>query len=95
MAELADSVAQSRSRTTHTIARLENAGLVAREASPDDGRGVLALLTAAGLTRLQEAAHTHVNGVRAYLVDAVSADAFHAIGRAFDTVRRELHGKPF
>ncbi|UYM04254.1 MarR family winged helix-turn-helix transcriptional regulator [Solicola gregarius] len=95
MAELAASVAQSRSRTTHTIARLQNAGLVAREASPDDGRGVLAQLTTAGLSRLEEAAHTHVRGVREYLVDAVSPDDFAAIGRAFDAIRRELHGKPF
>lgn len=95
MAELADSVAQSRSRTTHTIARLENAGLVAREASPDDGRGVLALLTSTGLARLEEAAHTHVRGVREYLVDAVAPEDFAAIGRAFDTIRRDLHGKPF
>ena len=95
MAELAQSVAQSRSRTTHTIARLQNAGLVAREASPDDGRGVLALLTATGLRRLEEAAHTHVRGVRAYLLDAVTGDEFTAIGKAFDAVRRELGGKPF
>ncbi|MDN5856974.1 MAG: MarR family transcriptional regulator [Actinomycetia bacterium] len=95
MAELADAVTQSRSRTTHTIARLENAGIVARSASPDDGRGVLAQLTATGFDRLREAAHTHVNGVREYLVDAISPDDLEAVGHAFDTVRRNLHGKPF
>ena len=95
MAELAAAVTQSRSRTTHTIARLENAGIVARTASPDDGRGVLAQLTTTGFDRLREAAHTHVQGVRDYLVDAVAADDFNTIGRSFDTVRRNLHGKPF
>lgn len=95
MAELADSVAQSRSRTTHTIARLENAGIVVRAASGDDGRGVVAQLTSTGFDRLGEAAHTHVRGVREYLVDAVSPEDFAAIGRAFDSIRRDLHGKPF
>ncbi len=95
MAELADAVAQSRSRTTHTIARLENAGVVARSASPDDGRGVLAQLTSTGFDRLREAAHTHVDGVREYLVDAISPDDLDAVGRVFDIVRRNLHGKPF
>lgn len=95
MAELADSVAQSRSRTTHTIARLENAGIVVRAASNDDGRGVVAQLTSTGFDRLREAAHTHVQGVREYLVDAVSPEDFAAIGNVFDDVRRDLHGKPF
>ena len=36
MAVLADSVTQSRSRTTHTIARLQTAGLVERTASPEE-----------------------------------------------------------
>ena len=95
MAELADAVSQSRSRTTHTIARLENAGIVARSASPDDGRGVLAHLTSAGFDRLRTAAHTHVNGVREYLVDAIGPEDLDAVGRAFEVVRRNLHGKPF
>lgn len=88
MAELAASVTHSRSRTTHTIARLQRNGLVERTASPDDGRGVLAILTTSGFDRLREAAHTHVRGVRDYLVDIVSAEEFEAVGRVFDTVRR-------
>lgn len=95
MAVLADSVTQSRSRTTHTIARLENAGLVARTASPDDGRGVLATLTSTGLERLREAAHTHVRGVRDYLVDAIPPQDFEAVGRVFEGLRQRLHGKKF
>ena len=40
MALLADSVSHSRSRVTHTVARLEKAGLVRRAACESDGRGV-------------------------------------------------------
>ncbi|MGH3358352.1 MAG: MarR family winged helix-turn-helix transcriptional regulator [Nocardioidaceae bacterium] len=95
MAVLADSVAQSRSRTTHTIARLQNAGLVERTASPEDGRGVLAMLTSKGFDRLREASHTHVRGVRDYLVDATATPDFEAIGRVFEGLRKRLDGKKF
>src|SRR5689334_23809018 len=40
MAILADAMCHSRSRVTHTIARMERAGLVTRGASDTDGRGV-------------------------------------------------------
>ena len=41
MAQLADALAHSRSRMTHTVARMEKAGLVQRGASPEDGRGIV------------------------------------------------------
>jgi DNA-binding MarR family transcriptional regulator len=86
MAELADSVHHSRSRLTHTIARMEAVGLVERLSCPSDGRGVLARLTKEGYARLEDAAPFHVSGVRDGLVDRVSAEDFAAIGRAFTAV---------
>jgi DNA-binding MarR family transcriptional regulator len=87
MAELASSVSHSRSRTTHTISRMERDGIVDRIACPQDGRGVMAVLTAAGYQRLQEASHTHVDGVRRHLVDLVDPADFQALGRVFDAVK--------
>ena len=86
MAELASSVSHSRSRTTHTISRMERAGIVGRSACSEDGRGVMAVLTPAGYQRLQAAAHTHVRGVRRHLMDLVHPDDFQALGRVFDAV---------
>src|SRR3954453_1253552 len=63
MAELADAVSHSRSRVTHTIARLEREGIVQRGQCSDDGRGVSAVLTDHGFSVLEAAAHTHVQGV--------------------------------
>src|SRR5690349_17027845 len=60
MSDLADDVVSSRSRLTHTVARLERDGLVARRASTCDGRGVECALTDRGFAVLSEAAHTHV-----------------------------------
>ncbi|MDP9444589.1 MAG: MarR family transcriptional regulator [Actinomycetota bacterium] len=86
MAELAASLNHSRSRLTHTVARLEAAGLVARGSCSDDRRGVYAELTEAGYRLLVAAAPTHVAGVRRYLVDAVSEEDFAAVGRVFSAV---------
>lgn len=95
MAVLADAISHSRSRVTHTIARLEKDGLVSRQACPSDGRGVEAAITSAGIAALSEAAPTHVAGVRAYLVDLVGAEDFNAVGRVFDAVTdRLVEGNP-
>lgn len=93
MAELASSVSHSRSRLSHTIARLETAGLVRRESCPGDGRGVLAVLTQDGFDRLDRASHDHVTSVREYLVDVVSPADLAAIGRAFGQVSDRLAGE--
>ena len=92
MAELADSVHHSRSRLTHTIARMEAAGLVERRSCPSDRRGVLARLTDEGYERLVEAAPLHVAGVRDAFVDAVDPEDFVAIGRAFEAVTKRAAG---
>ena len=86
MAMLADSVSHSRSRVTHTVTRMERAGLVARDACVSDGRGVEAVLTEHGRTTLAGAAPTHVAGVRRMLVDLVDDQDFDAVGRVFDAV---------
>ncbi len=90
MAELADAVKNSRSRITHTIARLERTGLVERRQCPSDGRGVFAHLTDAGYRKLSDAAHEHVESVRQALVDVVADDDLVAIGRAFEAVADTL-----
>jgi DNA-binding MarR family transcriptional regulator len=90
MSHLADAVAHSRSRLTHTISRMEDAGLVKRLHSPEDRRGVFANLTTHGFSVLEEAAHTHVTGVRRYLVDLVAAQEFAALGRVMNTVTDQL-----
>ena len=90
MAALADALAHSRSRVTHTVTRMEKAGLVQRSSSPDDGRGILATLTAKGEDLLVRAAPTHVAGVRAHLVDLANDEDFAALGRVFDAVSDHL-----
>lgn len=86
MSELADAVHQSRSRLTHTIARMERGGLVERMGCPTDRRGVWAHLTQVGLDLLEQAAPSHVAAVRRNLVDVADPQDFRALGRVFAAV---------
>jgi len=63
MAELADRALISRSGMTRRVTRLVQEGLVRREHSDADGRGVVIQLTNSGLDRLSVAAPVHVRGV--------------------------------
>lgn len=91
MSALADLVVQSRSRVTHTATRLERRGLVNREASPEDGRGVDLALTAAGRETVERLARLHVESVRAHFVDLLTPEQFRAVGAAMALVRS--HGR--
>jgi DNA-binding MarR family transcriptional regulator len=64
MGDLAEQLLSLPSRVTRQIRRLETAGLVRREASPDDRRGVLASITGAGRAAVADAMATYVEGVR-------------------------------
>lgn len=90
MAQLADALAHSRSRVTHTVARMEKAGLVQRSSSPEDGRGIVATLTDKGMDLLRRAAPVHVRGVRAHLVDLAGDEDFAALGRVMGAVSDHL-----
>src|SRR3954454_18816569 len=80
MSELASSVLLSRSGLTRLVDRLEREGLVERRACPDDARGTLAVLTPAGLARLQEAWVTHLRGVREHMISRFDADELATLG---------------
>ncbi len=90
MADLAERLHQSRSRLTHTVGRLEAAELVRRTSCTSDKRGVWAELTESGLSLLEQAAPTHVEGVRDNLVDLADPDDFAAVGRVFDAVSEHI-----
>jgi DNA-binding MarR family transcriptional regulator len=82
MSRLADGLAYSRSRVTHTVRRMEEAGYVRRLADAGDGRGVNCRMTPKGRAALVDAAPTHVEIVRTYLVDVLDRDELLALGNA-------------
>ncbi|KAE8764362.1 MarR family winged helix-turn-helix transcriptional regulator [Georgenia thermotolerans] len=85
MSVLADELVHSRSRLTHTIRRMEAAGLVERSSCPDDRRGVNCTLTPAGFARLEAVAPGHVESVRARLVDRISPAQLRQLGEIMAT----------
>ena len=72
MTDLAARLKLSPSGITRRIDGLVRDGLVERRRCPSDRRGSNAVLTDKGLRLLQEAAPTHLRGVRAHFVDQLS-----------------------
>ncbi len=87
MSTLAALIVQSRSRVTHTAARLERRGWVRRTPAPDDGRGVLLELTEQGHEAIRRFAIVHVGSVRRHLVDILTPAQFSALGEAMQAIR--------
>jgi DNA-binding MarR family transcriptional regulator len=90
MSELAGELAHSRSRLTHTIRRMENAGLVERTPCLEDARGVNCTMTAVGWARLVDAAPAHVESVRDHLVDVLTPEQLAALGAAMEVIGTAL-----
>ncbi|QOR70048.1 MarR family transcriptional regulator [Ruania alkalisoli] len=90
MSRLAHDVVSSRSRLTHTVRRMEAAGLVQRRSAADDGRGVDCVLTDVGFEQLKAAAPAHVESVRRRLVDVLTPEQLATVGEAFTEIIREI-----
>lgn len=69
MSELAAACNLSLSGMTRVVIRLEKQGWVQRAKCVEDGRGWNAVLTEAGLARLERAWPAHLSSVRRHLVD--------------------------
>ncbi|MET9298992.1 MULTISPECIES: MarR family winged helix-turn-helix transcriptional regulator [Micromonospora] len=91
MGDLADRLVFSPSRLTYQITTMQKRGLVAKEACPADRRGSEAVLTAAGLLALREAAPHHLRSVRAHLIDDLDDAEVACLTRVFERLGRRLH----
>src|SRR5579885_3395251 len=74
MSDLASRSLSSRSRLSHAVARLEEAGWVRRETCDSDKRGQWAVLTDEGFAKLEEAAKGHVATVRCRVFDQLTPE---------------------
>ncbi len=90
MSELADRTLSSRSRLSHQVDRLTDAGLVDREPCSEDRRGYFAVLTPQGWDFLVASAPKHVASVREHLVDVLTPDEFAELGRLCAKVTERL-----
>jgi DNA-binding MarR family transcriptional regulator len=81
MSDLAARTLSSKSRLSHQISRMAADGLVQREECVEDRRGAWAVLTDHGWDRLVAAAPSHVSSVRRWLVESMTEEEFHELGR--------------
>ena len=90
MTELADLTAQSRSRLSHQVARMEARGLIHRDACDGDKRGTFAVITPHGLATMERVAPSHVDSVHRYFIDQVSPEHLALLSEAFQPVLENL-----
>ena len=90
MTELADRTAQSRSRLSHQVNRMEARDLVTREGCEGDKRGTFAVLTDHGLAKIGEVAPSHVASVRDHFIDQLDPAELTALTDAYAPILDKL-----
>lgn len=86
MGQLGSVAAVSRTRVSRVVDELVQAGLVAREPNPDDGRSAFAALTPAGRTALRKAAPTYLAAVQREFADHLTAREAEVLAGALSKV---------
>ncbi|MGK4583021.1 MarR family winged helix-turn-helix transcriptional regulator [Kitasatospora sp. HPMI-4] len=90
MTDLATATLQSKSRLSHQITRMENAGLVLRQDCPGDRRGLYAHLTELGWETMQKVAPDHVRSVRHHFIDRLTPEQIDAMYAALAPIADHL-----
>jgi len=72
MSQLGERAVLSRSRVSRVVDELTRAGLVRRDAHPEDARSSYAVITEAGLARFREAAPVYVSGIEEQFAGALT-----------------------
>ncbi len=90
--ELGRLVGWDRTRVSHQLSRMEQRGQVTRGACPDDARGSMVRLTAAGRSAIEAAAPEHVNTLRRHFFDPLSHDELDTLATLYDKLLAGLSG---
>ena len=88
--ELARAIGWEKSRLSHQLTRMQQRGLVDRSNCTEDRRGAFIVLTDQGRQTVEAAAPQHVEAVRRYLFDELSAVQVDALGVIAQTVVERL-----
>jgi DNA-binding MarR family transcriptional regulator len=86
LGELARRVMLTRAGLSGLVDRLERAGLVERRPCDGDARGTYAMVTMAGLRRLQHARPTHRDAVRHHYTGRFDDAELEVVGRVWERV---------
>src|SRR3954465_1734036 len=88
MSALGAAAVVGRSRVSRVVDELVRAGLVEREANPDDRRSAFARLTAAGRAKLRAAAPTYLAGIERHFTGRMTRTEAAAVASALGKVLR-------
>ena len=86
MGELGAAAVVSRTRVSRVVDQLAAAGLVTREANPDDRRSAYAAITEAGRKRLRAAAPTYLAGIQRHFTARMTAREAAVVATALEKV---------
>lgn len=90
MSELAEVAMLSKSRLSHRMKVMEQAGWVQREVCSEDKRGSWATMTEKGFKAIVAAAPCHVNSVRKRFIDQLSSKEQAELAGIFSHLTEEL-----
>jgi DNA-binding MarR family transcriptional regulator len=88
--ELARDLRWEKSRLSHQLGRMQQRGLIERSDCDEDRRGAFVILTARGRAMVGTAAPKHVESVRRYLFDELSAEQVADFGDVCRSVLARL-----
>jgi DNA-binding MarR family transcriptional regulator len=95
MSSLAVVTNASLSRLSRVVKRLEDRGFVRREPDPADGRFTNAIVTDAGVGKIEAAAPAHVAHVRSLVIDVLSPEQLRRLGQAAERILSRINTSPF
>lgn len=86
MTELGRQAVVSRERVSRVVTELERAGLIERQANPDDRRSSYAAITAEGRRRLRKAAPVYLAAIEDHFLTHLDDDEIRVLTRALGKV---------
>jgi DNA-binding MarR family transcriptional regulator len=86
MGELGQRAVVSRTRVSRVVDQLVAAGLVTREANPDDRRSAYAAITPAGRDRLRAAAPVYLDGIARHFTSRMTPAEARTVAAALEKV---------
>lgn len=86
MTELGQQAVVSRERVSRVVTELERAGLIERQANPDDRRSSFAAITPEGRNRLRKAAPVYLDAIERHFLSHLDEDEIRVLTRALTKV---------
>src|SRR5215470_7511917 len=91
--ELGALVRWEKSRLSHQVRRMQDRGLIVREANPADGRSAMICLLPAGRRAIEDAAPQHVHNVRRHFTGLFTPAELDTLAALNERILRHLAGQ--